>query len=135
MKIMLCVLGEGRGHMTQAMAVKEMVERAGHQVVSVVLGLGRCRQVPPFFASAMKMPIERMPTLDFSYRNNRQVNLPATLAGIARRIPAYWRALRKLKAIVEDTQPDVILNFFEPLTGIYALTCRKRPPVIGVAHQ
>ena len=32
MKIMFCVLGEGRGHMTQAMAVKEMVETAGHQV-------------------------------------------------------------------------------------------------------
>ena len=28
---MFCVLGEGRGHMTQAMAVKEMAEAAGHQ--------------------------------------------------------------------------------------------------------
>jgi uncharacterized protein (TIGR00661 family) len=29
----------------------------------------------------------------------------------------------------------VIINFFEPLTGIYALTCRNRPPVVAVAHQ
>jgi uncharacterized protein (TIGR00661 family) len=132
---MLSILGEGRGHMTQAIAVKEMVERAGHQVVSVVLGIGPNRQVPPFFAAAMKLPIERIPTVDFTYRNNRKVDLPATLAGIVRRIPAYWRGLRKLKSIVRESQPDVILNFFEALTGFYALTTRKRPPVVAIAHQ
>ncbi|HLP76797.1 MAG TPA: glycosyltransferase family protein [Candidatus Paceibacterota bacterium] len=132
---MLNILGEGRGHMTQAIAVKEMVERAGHQVVCVVLGMGPHRQVPPFFASAMTMPIERIPTLDFSFKNNRNVSLPATLAGIVRQIPAYWRALRKLRNLVRRNEPDVIVNFFEPLTGIYALTHLRRPPVVCVAHQ
>lgn len=50
MKIMFSILGEGRGHMTQAMAVKEMVEKAGHQVTGVVLGLGsivRCHHSSP----------------------------------------------------------------------------------------
>src|SRR5277367_2599831 len=135
MKIMLSILGEGRGHMTQAMAVKEMVEKAGHQVTRVVLGMGSRRQVPPFFASAMKMPITKIATPDFSYKNNRKVNLPASLAGIARKIPAYWRGLRALQALVRESQPDVIINFFEPLTGLYALTCRNRPPVVAVAHQ
>src|SRR5215471_9115491 len=119
MKIMFCILGEGRGHMTQAIAAKEIVERAGHQVVSIVLGMGPHRQVPEFFASAMKMPIERIPTIEFAYKYNRKVNLPATLARVVRNIPAYWRALRKLKALVRQSQPDVILNFFEAMTGIY----------------
>jgi len=83
----------------------------------------------------MKMPITKIPTLDFSYKNNRKVNLPATLAGIVRKIPAYWRALRTLKSVVRETQPDVIINFFEPITGLFALTCRNRPPVVAVAHQ
>ena len=134
MKIMLSVLGEGRGHMTQAMAVTEMVQPS-HRVANVVLGLGQNRAIPAFFASAMKMPITQIPTLDFSYRDNRKVNLPATAAGIARRLPAYWRAVRTLKDAVREHQPDVIINFFEPVTGIYALTCRKRPPVVAVAHQ
>jgi uncharacterized protein (TIGR00661 family) len=81
------------------------------------------------------MPITKVPTLDFSYKDNRKVNLPATLAGIARKIPAYRRALRTIKQVVRESQPDVIINFFEPLTGIYALTCRNRPPVVAVAHQ
>jgi uncharacterized protein (TIGR00661 family) len=83
----------------------------------------------------MTMPVEPITTLVFAYRRDRRVNLPATLASITRSIPAYWRSLRKLKAVVRNTQPDVILNFFEPLTGIYALTHRRRPPVVAVAHQ
>jgi uncharacterized protein (TIGR00661 family) len=83
----------------------------------------------------MKMPIQRIPTLDFTFRNDRKVNLPATLAAILRRIPAYRRALQTIKSVVRETEPDVILNFFEALTGIYALTTRKRPPVVAIGHQ
>ena len=83
----------------------------------------------------MKMPITKIATPDFACKNNRQVNMAASLAGIARNIPAYWRGLRTLRAVVRESQPDVIINFFEPLTGLYALTCRNRPPVVAVAHQ
>jgi uncharacterized protein (TIGR00661 family) len=83
----------------------------------------------------MKMPITQVPTPDFSFKNNRKVNLAASLAGIARKTPAYWRAVRTIKQAVRESQPDVIVNFFEPMTGVYALTCRNRPPVVAVAHQ
>jgi uncharacterized protein (TIGR00661 family) len=121
--------------MTQAMAVKETVEKAGHTVTAVVLGTGLHRPVAPFFASAMKMPITKIPTLNFSYKNNRNVNLPASLVEIARGIPGFWRGVRTVREVVRETRPDVIINFFEPLTAIYALTSRQRPPVVGVAHQ
>ena len=121
--------------MTQAMAVKEMVEKAGHTVTSINLGMACYREVPPYFASAMKMPITKISTPEFSYKNSRHVNMPASVAGIARNIPALWRDVCKIKALVRETKPDVILNFFEPLTGIYALTCRHRPPVVSVGHQ
>ena len=83
----------------------------------------------------MKMPMTLIPTVEFSFKNDRKVSLPATLWGIVRKLPAYWRGVRKLKAVVTETQPDVIINFFEPLTGIYVLTCRNRPPIVAVAHQ
>jgi len=135
MRIMLSVLGEGRGHMTQAMAAKEIIEGAGHVVASVVLGIGPGKPVPGFFASALKPPITRIPTLGFAFRDNAQVDLPATLAAIARGFPALGRGFQLLKSVVRESRPEVILNFFEPLTGIYALLCRRRPPVVAVGHQ
>jgi uncharacterized protein (TIGR00661 family) len=121
--------------MTQAMAVKEMVEKAGHQVTATVLGLGPHRPAAPYFASAMKMPITKISTPNFSFKDNRKVSLSASLASIALGLPGYGRGLRTLKELVREGRPDVIVNFFEPLTGIYALTCRNRPPVVAVAHQ
>jgi uncharacterized protein (TIGR00661 family) len=121
--------------MTQAMAVKEMVEKAGHEVVGVALGMGANRTPPAYFVEAVKMPLLTIPTLEFTYQDNRKVNLPGTLAGIARRIPAYQRGIGALQAVVRERRPDVIINFFEPLTGLYALTCRRRPPVVAVGHQ
>jgi uncharacterized protein (TIGR00661 family) len=121
--------------MTQAIAVKEMIEKAGHQLTCVALGVGTNRAIPAYFSAAMKIPIVPILTLQFTFKNNRKVDMPGTMAGIIRNIPAYWRGVRALRSLVREHQPDVIVNFFEAVTGIYALTCRQRPPVVAVAHQ
>jgi uncharacterized protein (TIGR00661 family) len=121
--------------MTQALAVKEIVEGAGHQVVCTALGVGTHRVTPAYFAAAMKMPIAPIRTLEFSYRDNRKVDSLATLKDVVKAMPSYWRGIRALQAMVREHRPDVIINFFEPLTGLYALFCSRRPPVVAVAHQ
>ena len=131
--MMFCVLGEGRGHMTQAMAVKEMAEAAGHRVVAVTLGVSAHRPAPAYFASAMNLPVRQLPTLEFKYKNNRAVSNTATLLGVLGNLPKYWHLLRQLDAVVREVQPDVILNFFEPIAALYALTRRRRPPERGRA--
>src|SRR5580693_8667517 len=127
MKMMLCVLGEGRGHMTQAMAVKEMAEAAGHRVVAVTLGVSSQRPVPEYFGSAMKIPVTQLPTLEFKYKNNRAVSNAATLLNVLANLPKYAGLIRRLDEIVRAAQPDVIINFFEPITAFYALTKWHRP--------
>lgn len=135
MKLMFCVLGEGRGHMTQAMAVKEMAEAAGHQIVAVTLGASAQRPMPAYFASAMKTNVRPLPTLEFKYKNNRSVSNTATLLGVFVKLPKYFRILRQLDDIVRETQPDVIINFFEPMAAFYAITRNQRPPVVAIGHQ
>jgi uncharacterized protein (TIGR00661 family) len=121
--------------MTQAMAVKEMAEAAGHQIVAVTLGVSQQRPVPEYFASAMKTPVRQLPTLEFKYKNSKSVSNTATLLGVFGKLPKYSRILRQLDAIVQETQPDVIINFFEPMAAFYALTRRSRPPVVAIGHQ
>jgi len=81
------------------------------------------------------MPVRQLPTLEFKYKNNRAVSNTATLLGVFGKLPKYFRILRQLDAIVRETQPDVILNFFEPMAAFYAITRRKRPPVVAIGHQ
>ncbi len=83
----------------------------------------------------MKMPVRQLPTLEFKYKNNRAVSNTATLFGVFRKLPKYFRILRQLDDLVRETQPDVILNFFEPMAAFYAITRRRRPPVVAIGHQ
>jgi uncharacterized protein (TIGR00661 family) len=91
--------------------------------------------MPDYFVSAMKMPVRQLPTLEFKYKENRSVSNIATLLGALVKLPRYAGILRQLDAIVRETQPDVILNFFEPVAAFYAITRRKRPPMVAIGHQ
>jgi uncharacterized protein (TIGR00661 family) len=83
----------------------------------------------------MKISVLQLPTLEFKYKNNRAVSNTATLLGVFGKLPKYFRLLRQLDEIVRETQPDVIINFFEPMAAFYAITRRKRPPVVAIGHQ
>jgi uncharacterized protein (TIGR00661 family) len=83
----------------------------------------------------MKTTIRPLPTLEFKYKNSRAVSNTATLLGVFGNLPKYLRLVRALDEIVRETQPDVILNFFEPVAAFYALTRRRRPPVVALGHQ
>ena len=83
----------------------------------------------------MKTPVRQLPTLEFKYKNSRAVSNTATLLGALGNFPKYFRILRQLDAIVRETQPDVIINFFEPMAAFYAITRHTRPPVVAIGHQ
>jgi uncharacterized protein (TIGR00661 family) len=83
----------------------------------------------------MKMTIRPLPTLEFKYKNNRAVSNTATLLGVFGKLPKYFGILRQLDDIVRETQPDVIINFFEPMAAFYTITRRRRPPVVAIGHQ
>ena len=91
--------------------------------------------MPAYFEAAMQLPVRQLPTLEFKYKNNRSVSNTATLLGVFGKLPKYFRILRQLDAIVEETRPDIILNFFEPMAAFYGITRRHRPPIVAIGHQ
>lgn len=49
MKVLFIVQGEGRGHLTQAITLEEILRRNGHEVVEVLVGKSNTRRLPGFF--------------------------------------------------------------------------------------
>ena len=49
MKYLFIVQGEGRGHLTQAISLSQMLRRHGHEVVEVLVGKSSNREIPAFF--------------------------------------------------------------------------------------
>ena len=49
LRVLFAVQGEGRGHLTQALALAGMLRRRRHEVVGAVAGTNRWGDVPDFF--------------------------------------------------------------------------------------
>jgi UDP:flavonoid glycosyltransferase YjiC (YdhE family) len=59
-KFLFVVQGEGRGHLTQALALQDILHNAGHKVVAVLVGKSY-RKIPDFFITKMKLYAQQIP--------------------------------------------------------------------------
>ena len=44
MKILFIIQGEGRGHLTQALSLRQKLMAEGHEIVGVLVGIRFCRR-------------------------------------------------------------------------------------------
>ena len=121
--------------MTQALAVYRNLSRSGHELVGVAAGRHDGRSLPDFFVNGFNVPVTPLHSPGFTFRDGRSINLPATLWTTLRRLPVYRQSLRRLRRLVDETRPDLVINFFEPLTGLLQLLAPLSVPVVAVAHQ
>jgi uncharacterized protein (TIGR00661 family) len=135
MNVMFTVQGEGRGHMTQAIAMSQMLKRRGHRVVAVLADQNQSRQLPDFFAQAFDVPVTPMASPGFVMKQGRGVSLPATGRNVLRNLSRYRRSLALIGSKLTTTRPDLVVNFLEPLMGIYNLRQHPKVPVLAVGHQ
>ena len=135
-KFILCVQGEGRGHLTQAIAVCDLLRKYGHIISCVTVGISSEREIPDFFIRKINLPIIRLTSPNFvKDKNNRSVSLVRSLSTNMLMAGEFRKSLRTLKQIVEEYQPDVLINFYEPLVGAYALFNKHHFKIISIAHQ
>ena len=72
MKFLFIVQGEGRGHLTQAITLEEMLLRNGHEVVEVLVGKSSSRTLPGFFNRSIHAPVKRFISPNFLPRRRVQ---------------------------------------------------------------
>ena len=53
MKYLFIIQGEGRGHLTQALSLRQKLIAEGNQVVGVLVGKSPARRLPSFFVEKM----------------------------------------------------------------------------------
>jgi uncharacterized protein (TIGR00661 family) len=137
-KVLFVVQGEGRGHMTQAISLRQLLEKNDFEVCGALVGTSARRKFPEFFIKQFSgVEVIRMQSPNFVTKNNRGINIAATAWSNLLRFRTYLRSAKLLKQKVAEWSPDIIVNFYEPIVGLYAKTVHKskRPPIICIAHQ
>lgn len=136
MKCLFIIQGEGRGHLTQALALQAILREADHEVARIVVGQNRRRALPAFFVNETTASIHRVPSPTFvTDAARRGIRPGATLWNGLRHLARLPARLDALDAHVQHTRPDVVVNFFEPLAGLYYGLRRPDPPMVSIAHQ
>ena len=135
-KCLFLVQGEGRGHMTQSISMKQMLEDAGMEVCEVIIGKSSLRKVPDFYYERIKTQVTTIESPNMSMdRSFKKVKPYATFIKNVFLFPRYLKGLKVIHEKVKEHNPDFIVNFYEPLCGIYNLLYRPGIPVISIAHH
>ena len=136
MKYFFIVQGEGRGHMTQAISLSQILREAGHEIVQVVVGRSPNRKIPDFFFDKIEAPVAVLESPNFvTDKKHKSVKPFRTLVHSFLKSPRYRRSIGEIHELVAKSGPDVIINFYDFLGGLYNYLHRPKARFIVLAHQ
>ncbi len=136
MRILFLVQGEGRGHLTQAISLAQLLQTAGHEVIGAVVDIAPNRPLPAFFGEQFPAPITALPGPSLVYSTKSNALLPMdTLLKALRQSRTLQRSMRQMRDILDQQQPDVVVNFYQLLGALTYALYNPTVPVIGIAHQ
>ena len=136
MKALFLVNGTGMGHITQTFALAELFAQHGAPLTPVAVMVTNC--APRKLALLRKYyrcPIVEAPALRFHTNAAGEISSWRTALGTLCDLGDCHRSVARLHALVRETKPDIVINFYEALSGLYHLRYRAAPPWISVAHQ
>lgn len=137
MKVFFIVQGEGRGHITQAISLSNILKRNGVDIVGVCIGKGTNEDLKCFLQDELNAEIKYFNSPTLSYRNDGQgLSLKNTFLDNLKNSKKYISSLKEIKAFVLNTQPDIIINFYDLMGGILKLSNPfLKIPMICIGHQ
>ena len=136
MKYLFIVQGEGRGHMTQAISLERLLRKNGHEVVGIMVGTSATRKIPQFFLNSVTAPVSEYTSINFRpSHKNRKPNMVSTVMYNIFAFVKYFPSIRQIRKEIISSGADVVVNFYEFLTGLTYMTRRPPVPCVSIGHQ
>ncbi|MFM1913639.1 MAG: hypothetical protein RIR51_1482 [Bacteroidota bacterium] len=133
-KFIFTVQGEGKGHLSQAIALKQILEKKGHTIVGITLGISNNRRIPEYFRNEFSK-ITTLASPGIIYGKGKSVKtIKTALQGVIG-ILKYKKSTLKLGKLIKNKKPDYIINFYEYTTGLFYLLNKSEVPCISIGHQ
>ena len=136
MKILFIIQGEGRGHLTQALSLRQKLMAEGHEIVGVLVGKSPARRLPDFFLNKIQSPVYPFESPNFlPTAKNKQVSLMRSVLYNVLRLHKYMGSIRYIDRMIRQTDADVVVNFYELLTGLTYLILRPKATMVPEAEH
>ena len=136
LRFIFLVQGEGRGHMSQALALDKMLTQNGDEVVHTFIGKSSRREIPEYFLSQISSRVEQIDSPNFQLDSqNRSLRLIKSILYNTRFINTYYNSLQIIDRAVKKYQPDVMINFCDFLGGFYFWLFRPGIRHVAIGHH
>lgn len=130
------VQGEGRGHLSQSMAMKEFLEETGHSVEAVFAGCSSHAPLPGYYRECFR---EKLHCMESPYLlrspNRKGILVGRTILHHLLRWVTYLKEVQRIRQKIREIRPDAVFNFCD---SVGALVMRKLDPGIrriGIGHH
>ncbi len=135
MRYLFLVQGEGRGHMSQALALSEMLARNGDEIVHTFIGESIRREVPGYFINGMNSKVQKIHSPNFILDDqNKSLKLYRSVFYNALFLKTYYKSLQTIEKAVNKYRPDVLINFYDFLGGFYYRLFRPKIHHVVIGH-
>jgi uncharacterized protein (TIGR00661 family) len=122
--------------MTQALSLKQILEKNGHELCAVAVGKSQARSIPQFFLERIGAPVFSFDSPNFKTDPDRRgISLLGTALENLRRLPLFARSMKQIHRAIRLHKPDVVVNFFEILVALYGAFSPSAPRMVCVGHQ
>ncbi len=135
MKVIFIVQGEGRGHLTQAISMWQLLKENGHTVAACLVGVNG--DYGSFLDGKIDVPVTyfKSPTLAYG-QHGTGLSIKRTLIQNTLKTPQFFKSVQLIRQKIRTIQPDLIINFYDLLGGITkAISPNIKVPMVGIAHQ
>ncbi len=136
MKFLFIVQGEGRGHMTQAIAFSNLLRQNGHELCGVIVGKSKRRNIPDFFIQQVGAKVQPVESPNFvTDKSEKQILIGKTILHNLKNSPTFLSSVNQIHQLVKGENPDIILNFYDLLGGLYNLFFQPKASYWVIGHQ
>ncbi len=136
MRYLFIIQGEGRGHLTQALTLKDFLTSKGHEVVEMLVGKSANRSLPPFFEKEAGVPVKMFLSPNFLPSSNHKRNsIFRSVVYNLHCLPQYIKSVSFINSRINNTKADIVVNFYELLCGFAYGLFAPGIPCYCIGHQ
>lgn len=133
MKFLFIVHGNGNGHQTQALALKEELEKYGHSVEKCVLTSSGNTRAGNLLRKEFD-DFSKISGFELKYKNG-ELNLQKTFGNNLLKFPFIIWSLNRINNMIHFYQPDVVISFYDPIYNLTKQIYNLYVPYISIGHM
>jgi len=136
MNYLFIIQGEGRGHLSQAIALKELLEKEGQFVKKAFIGSSPQREIPAYAKEVFGESLLHFRSPNFLKTHDKRGIKPGlSILSNFLLLPVFIHSIFILRREIRKKEYDRIVNFYDMIGGLASALSFSKKDTISISHH